>query len=67
MRKTKKEMLIDEQARLWKKFRPDLNKKTFFKGLESLTVGMQSSLDLKDNAARKIVKEAFELAGHKLP
>ena len=51
----------------WKQFRPELHKKTFFKGATSLTIGMEGSLDLKDEGARELVKETFQQVGQDVP
>lgn len=42
-------------------------KKTFFKGATSLTMGMERSLNLTDETARDLVKDAFKIAGQQLP
>jgi len=47
----------------WKRFRPELHKKTFFKGATSLAIGMEKSLNLQDETAREIVKHAFKIVG----
>ena len=44
-----------------------MNKKTFFKGATSLTMGISGSLSLKDETAREIVKDVFKFVGHELP
>lgn len=51
----------------WRQFRPELHRKTHFKGAQSLYMQQEASLNLQDNLARDIVKEIFTLAGHKLP
>lgn len=63
--------LIEEQQRSkspkWRKFRPELHQKTFFKGATSLTMGIEASLCLKDETARELVKESFDAVGHAIP
>jgi hypothetical protein len=66
-RKTKQQIEQLKLAHKWKNFRPELHKKTFFKGTASLTMGMEGSLNLKDETARNLVKDAFKIAGHQLP
>ena len=51
----------------WKQFRPELHKKTFFKGATSLTVGMEGSLNLYDDAARELVKHAYRITNQEMP
>ena len=51
----------------WKQFRPELHKKTFFKGATSLTMGIESSLNLKDDTARELVKHAYRVTGQEMP
>jgi len=51
----------------WKKFRPEVHKKTFFKGATSLTLGVEQSLNLNDETAREIVKHAFRVTGQDMP
>lgn len=66
-RKTRQQIEQLKLANRWKAFRPELHKKTFFKGTASLTMGMEGSLNLKDETARNLVKDAFKIAGHELP
>ena len=47
----------------WKQFRPELHKKTFFKGATSLTMGMEGSLNLYDDTARELIKHAYRVTG----
>jgi len=51
----------------WKQFRPELHKKTFFKGATSLTMGMEGSLNLYDDTARELIKHAYRLTGQEMP
>ena len=51
----------------WKQFRPELHKKTFFKGATSLTMGMEGSLNLYDDTARELVKHAYRVTGQEMP
>ena len=51
----------------WKQFRPELHKKTFFKGATSLTMGIEGSLNLKDDTARELVKHAYRVTGQEMP
>ena len=59
--------MLQQKTQYWKQFRPELHKKTFFKGATSLTMGVASSLNLKDETAREIVKDAFKIVGEELP
>lgn len=51
----------------WRQFRPELHKKTFFKGATSLTMGVETSLCLKDETARDLVRASFNAIGHAIP
>ena len=51
----------------WKQFRPEIHKKTFFKGATSLKIGMERSLDLLDETARELVKETLIKTGQTIP
>ena len=51
----------------WKQFRPELHKKTFFKGATSLTMGMEGSLNLYDDTARELVKHAYRITKQEMP
>ena len=50
-----------------RKFRPELTSKTFFKGAASITVGIEGSLNLVDEAARDLVKDTFTAIGSPAP
>ena len=58
---------LQQQAKQWKHFRPELHKKTFFKGATSLTMGIQQSLNLQDETARELVKDTLKFLGEELP
>ena len=51
----------------WKQFRPELHKKTFFKGATSLTMGIEGSLNLYDDTARELVKHAYRITKQEMP
>ena len=55
--------ILEQKTNYWRQFRPELHKKTFFKGAQSLTMGIENSLNLKDETAREIVKDAFKIVG----
>ena len=56
-----------ERLQHLKHFRPEPHKKTFFKGATSLTMGIEGSLNLKDETARELVKESFHAVGEVIP
>ena len=59
--------MLEHQAKDLRKFRQELTSKTFFKGASSITVGMEASLNLKDEAARDLVKDTFKVLGAPAP
>ena len=56
-----------QQVVNWRQFRPELHRKNYFKGATSLIIGKEGSLNLTDEAAREVVKDAFKIAGHEMP
>ena len=51
----------------WKNFRPELHKKTFYNGMNALHIGVQGSMNLKDETARELVKDVFKYVGEEMP
>ena len=51
----------------WKSFRPELHRKTFYNGMNALHLGVQGSVNLKDETARELVKDVFKYVGEDMP